>query len=115
MSPRLASLIFTAGIAGLLWLDRDEKVRTSPWLWMPILWLGLGGSRNVSVWLGGSAVTGSADQYLEGSPLDRALLAALVVAALGVLIARGERTGDLLKRNAPLMIFVGYCFLSIVW
>jgi O-antigen ligase len=115
MSPHVATLCCLAGIGGLFYLDRDEQARTSPWLWMPVVWIALGGSRNISVWLGGSSLTATPDQYLEGSPLDRAFLALLVVAAIGVLIARGQRTFALMKRNAPLLLFVGYCFASILW
>jgi len=115
MPPRVATLCCLAAIAGLFYLDRDEKARTSPWLWMPVVWIGLGGSRNLSVWLGGSSLTASPEQYLEGSPLDRAFLTLLVVAAIGVLIARGQRTAELMKRNWPLLLFVGYCFASVMW
>ena len=52
MPPQAALLLFTVGIAGLFLLDRDRTTPTSLALWLPIIWLMLGGSRNVSVWLG---------------------------------------------------------------
>jgi O-antigen ligase len=115
MPPRLATLLFTVGILGLFLLDREEDSQTSSWLWLPVIWLGIAGSRNVSVWLGGPSATASADQYLEGSPLDRVVLTLLLVAGLAVLIARRQRTIDLLKRNAPLVLFLMYCAASVVW
>ena len=115
MSPSLASLIFAVGIGGLFWLDRDPKSRTSYILWLPILWLAILSSRSVSAWLGGSSVTTSGDEYLEGSPLDRALLAGLIVMALLVLIARGRRTGELLRQNLPLVVFLLYCAATALW
>src|SRR5512138_135289 len=114
MPPHLASLVFLVGVIGLFWLDRDREGRSSLALWVPVSWLAIGGSRNVSVWLGNSGPV-SADQYLEGSPLDRALLTVLIVIGLGLLIGRRERTVDVLKRNAPLVIFFMYCAASTLW
>jgi len=114
MPPHLASLVFLVGVVGLFFLDRDRARRSSLALWIPVAWLAIGGSRNVSVWLGNSGPV-SADQYLEGSPLDRALLTALIVIGLGVLISRGQRTGEVLRRNAPLVVFFMYCAASALW
>ena len=87
MPPQLATIVFALGILGLFMLDRDSKARTSIALWLPITWLVLGGSRNFSVWLGGSAFTASPEAYLEGSPMDRAILSGLIAAGLIVLAA----------------------------
>jgi exopolysaccharide production protein ExoQ len=116
MSPSQAALVLAVGIAGLFLLDRDRAVRVSPALWLPVLWICLGGSRNVSQWLtAGSAMAVTTDQYLEGSPLDRNILSALIVIGLMVLVARGQRTGEVLRRNVPLLVFFVYCLASVVW
>jgi len=115
MPPQVASLIFTVGIIGLFMLDRDRSTRTSIALWLPIAWLILGGSRNFSVWLGAPGYTNSPDQYLEGSPMDRAILTALIAGGLVVLAARGRQTGDAMRRNLPLLVFLLYCAASTVW
>jgi len=114
MPPSLALLVCFIGIVGLSLLDRDPEERTSPALWLPVIWLALGGTRNVSTWLGGAA-NSSADQMLEGSPLDRNILSLLIVLGIGVLIARGQRTRDVLRQNAPLLLFFFYCAASVVW
>jgi exopolysaccharide production protein ExoQ len=115
MPPYLASLVFAAGTLGLFLLDRRREERTSPALWLPVIWLAIGGSRSVSQWVGSASMIASEDQYVEGSPLDRAILTGLIVIGLIVLIARGQRTGDVLKRNAPLVLFLLYCAASAVW
>jgi exopolysaccharide production protein ExoQ len=118
MSPSLAALVLAVGIAGLFLLDRDRGARVSPALWLPVVWLCLGGSRNFSLWLSAStsSMAGvSADQYLEGSPLDRNILSALIAIGLIVLMARGQRTGEVLRRNVPLVVFFLYCAASIAW
>jgi O-antigen ligase len=84
-------------------------------LWLPIVWLAIGASRNVSVWLGGSAVTLDPEQYLEGSPLDRNLMSLLIVAGVAVLVVRSQRTIEVLRRNWPLLLFFAYCAASTLW
>jgi exopolysaccharide production protein ExoQ len=114
MPASLAALIVAAGIVGLLLLDRDRESRISHALWLPVIWLALGGSRNVSVWLSPTA-TVSADLYLEGSPLDRNILSGLIILGVFVLISRGQRTREILWRSLPLVAFFLYCAASVTW
>src|SRR5436309_2521469 len=112
MAPLLAVLVCAVGVLGLFLLNRDRQSETSPALWLPVAWLAIGGSRNVTQW---SAATSSADlsrQYLEGSPLDRDIFIALMLLSIVVLIRRAPKTWDLLKRNAPLLLFFLFCALS---
>jgi exopolysaccharide production protein ExoQ len=57
----------------------------------------------------------SPDQYLDGSPVDRLIIFGLLAAALAVIISRGERSAELLKRNAPLLLFLFYCVATSLW
>jgi hypothetical protein len=57
----------------------------------------------------------SADDLLEGSPLDRAVITAIIVLALIVLFTRGQKVVALLRANAPILLFLCYCGASIVW
>jgi len=61
------------------------------------------------------SVVDSTDRYLEGSPLDRNIFTALIVAAIIVLALRGGKVGTLLRANAPIVSFLLYCGLSIIW
>lgn len=81
MTPQIASATFVLVILGLFALDRDRNARTSKAVWIPVTWLAIAGSRMVSQWL---AATGPSDipatavspgQYLDGSPVDRNVLA----------------------------------------
>jgi hypothetical protein len=102
-----------AVVLGLLLLYRDHGSRTSPGLWLPVVWLVLGGTRTVTQWLGADLTMASVDQYLDGSPIDRAIFSCLIAASLVVLIARWRRTTGVLVRNAPLLLFVLLCATSM--
>jgi exopolysaccharide production protein ExoQ len=114
MNPSLASLVYACGIAGLFYLDRDKSIRTSKALWLPVVYLWIVGSRSISAWLGISPPAGS-DIQLEGSPVDRAFFAVLLIAALCVLVHRGRRTLTFLNANWPILIYFLFCLLSIFW
>ena len=115
ITPSIATILVLAGIVALFRLDRDSKAKTSPALWIAVVWVAIGASRMVSQWFGSSSYLDSPDQYLEGSPLDRAILAALLMGGLMVLVARGARTGAFLRANAPVVLFFTYCALSALW
>jgi exopolysaccharide production protein ExoQ len=112
MIPLLATVICACGIAGLFYLDRDNTVRTSKALWLPVAWLWLVGSRSVSVWLGVSSTGGS---ELDGSPLDAAVFGVLLAGAVAVLIWRGKRTRIFLTASWPILIYFFYCLVSVAW
>jgi exopolysaccharide production protein ExoQ len=116
MNPTLASLVYLCGIAGLFYLDRDKSIRTSKALWIPVVYIWAVGSRPVSVWLGGAPSFG-ADTQLEGSPLDGAFFAVLLVAALCVLAQRGRRTLTFINAYLPIpiLIYFVFCLLSVCW
>jgi exopolysaccharide production protein ExoQ len=116
MSPQLAFLICSIGIAGLFYLDRDKSVRTSRALWLPVIWLWIAGSRSVSVWLGtGDRSAGALASTMDGSPLDAAIFQALILAGLIVLFQRRKRTIDLLRASGPLLLYFTYCLMSTAW
>jgi len=117
----LAFLICSTGIAGLFFLNRDASIRNAKALWLPVLWLWIAGSRPASDWLGiwgigGGSGSGSAlASTLDGSPMDAAIFAALIVAGIIVVVLRGQRTVALLKASAPVLIYLLYCLISVSW
>lgn len=118
MPPTIASIIFAIGILGLFYLDRYEDSRVSNALWIPAAWLFLISSRPVSFWLGETPNFGALDAtaaYVEGSPIDRAVFMFLLFAALAVLVARKGRVGPILRKNVLILLFFGFCAVSIVW
>jgi O-antigen ligase len=114
MSPTIACLIYACGIAGLFYLDRDKSVQTSKALWLPVVYLWIITSRPITVWLG---LTSPGGANVEGSPIDAAFLFLLLVAALCVLVQRGQRTVAFILTNlpAPIVIYFTYCLVSVCW
>lgn len=115
MPPTVASIIFAIGILGLFYLDRDKDSRMSKALWIPAAWLFLTSSRPVTVWLGMPTTFDASEAYVEGSPIDRAVFMALLLAALAVVISRIDRVGPLLRKNGPILLFFALCAGSILW
>jgi len=94
-------------------LDRGGG-RTSGALWLPIIYLLINGSRPLSFWLqpqNGS----SAEQMVEGSPLDRAIYLGLILASAIVLAGRQSAVLKFLTLNTPMLLFTLYCAVSVTW
>jgi exopolysaccharide production protein ExoQ len=116
MTPSIAKILCICGIATLFMLDRKKSVKTSWSLWLPVLWVFLSSSRPVSEWLNGmSTTTAETDQYLAGSPMDAATYAVLLASAMVVLATRWSSVAKILRQNQPIVLFVVFCALSIVW
>lgn len=118
MPPGIAAVVFTLGILGLFWLDRDRNIRTSGALWVAVAWLALSGSRSVWQWVHAeeaAAAVESPEQYvMEGNPVDRVVYASLVALGLIVLLRR-RQVGRFLLANVPIVIFFLYCAASLFW
>jgi exopolysaccharide production protein ExoQ len=115
LPPILATVLCIVGIAGLFRLDRDPEPRVSKALWIPTAYLLLVGSRPFSMWLGLTPGGQQSDIYLEGSPIDAAVILALLIAGLIVLVGRAERVQQVLKQDWPILLFFAYAALSILW
>lgn len=116
MAP-IATLLIAIGILGLFWLDRQPaKSRPLNANLVPFAWLLIAMSRPVTAWTSSaSSVADRADSYLDGSPIDRNILMALIAMALVVLWRRRESALAMLRANAPIIALFAYCFLSILW
>src|SRR5262245_54270932 len=99
----------------LFWLDRERRVRTSAAVFIPMAWLLIAGSRNISEWLDLSGPADAVDRYMEGDPVDRNILSLLMLLAVIVLYQRRDRVVGLLKANAPVVGYFVYAALSVVW
>src|SRR5580704_1144595 len=111
---QIATLIFIVAIAGLFYLCRDPEAKTSKALWLSVVWLWIAGSRPISQWQTLGAAS-SADQLLDGSPLDRNVFVLLLALGIVVLFLRGAAVLNLLRVNAPLVLFLLYCAASVFW
>jgi exopolysaccharide production protein ExoQ len=109
---QVATLLVIFGIIGLFVLDYDPRDRTSGWLWLAVVWLGVAGSRPISAWFD---MRLGVEQFTEGSPVDRNFFMALLAIGLAVLATRANAVVRILRANAPIVIFLLYCALSIGW
>jgi O-antigen ligase len=111
----IATFVCIAVIAGLFYLDRDAQARVSKALWIPTIWMLIVGSRAVSEWGGVDHVANLSQRNADGSPLDAAIYGALIVAGLLVVNFRADRVRGYLHANGPILLFLGYCALSVLW
>ena len=116
MPPTIAALLCAVGVLGLFFLNRDETSHTSKALWIPLSWILIVSSRPVSAWLHLGEPVSAVDVSMgEGSPLDRNVFTALLVAGICVLMARSHVLGSALRSNMPVVLFFSYCLVSVIW
>jgi exopolysaccharide production protein ExoQ len=115
MIPLIATVLCFIGICGLFVLDRERTERTSKALWIPVVWLLIAGSRNVGEWLQVSSPMDRTTRYLDGNPIDRAVLGFLMVLGMIVLSARRRQVVRLLRTNMPVLLYFLYCAVSCLW
>ncbi|MBV9392191.1 MAG: O-antigen ligase family protein, partial [Verrucomicrobia bacterium] len=113
MPPIVALSLTVAFIIFLYRRDAKETPRVSSALWIPLLWYLIAGSRFVSQWL--SLGQGGGPSMEEGSPLDAAVFAGLIVAGYSILQKRGITLRNFSQENRWLMFFLIYCLLAILW
>lgn len=116
MPPPIALALTLLLIGYLLRRDIRQEPRVSAAIWIPILWLMINGSRQVSQWLEGApAVQFSAEALSDGNPIDKAVYSALMLAGLCVLARRRVQVGEIFKNNSAIVLFLLYAALSVVW
>jgi O-antigen ligase len=115
MPPTIATLLFAIGIAGLFYLDRDESVRPSKALWLPIIWISLNGSTSVSGWLGMAPGPEIPGQLPPTSLLDQAVAGALMLLGAIVLIRRRWDAAALIRANWPILLYFSFALVSLSW
>src|ERR1700722_2026611 len=91
-----------------------RKARTSNALWIAVMWLGTGASRNLSEWMHFGSGS-DANRYLDGNPLDRAYLFGLIALGIAVLVGRRQRVQTLLQANTAMLLYFAYCGVSVLW
>jgi exopolysaccharide production protein ExoQ len=115
MDSSIALVGFIIGIVGFFFLDRDNSVRSSKALWLPVIWMWINGSRPISVWLRLSPLTESPIDPAAGSLLDQLVALILMVFAIIVLGHRGRDVIFLLRRSWPIVLYFSFCLVSVLW
>jgi len=116
---QLATLLYSLLIVWLFYLDRDRRAKISRAVWLPVIWLFVNSSRDLSQWLAilgfGHVAAASPEQFLEGSPIDRNLYTVLTLLGIIVLINRQRLVERLLRATRPVQWYLCYCLISCVW
>jgi O-antigen ligase len=115
MMQLIGTAVCMAIIGWLFYLDRDAEEQPSAALWIPTVWMLINASRGVSSWMHRSSTVTLAQQYTDGSPVDAAVFAVLIVAGAVVLNSRSHQVRAFFRANLPLLVFFGYCALSVLW
>jgi exopolysaccharide production protein ExoQ len=115
MPPPIASLLFTIGIAGLFYLDRDDAARPSRAFWLPVIWLAINGSRSVSAWLEMTPQRTIQGQLPTGSLLDQLVSGVLILLGVIALIRRRSDTPALLRASWPIVLYFSFALVSVTW
>jgi O-antigen ligase len=92
-----------------------EDPDTSNAIWIPLIWMFLAGSRYLSQWLDLGGGVSSFQVYQEGSPVDAAVFAALILAGAAILLRRKLDWRAILARNKWIWLYFLFCTISIVW
>src|ERR1051326_166719 len=120
MAPQLALLLSFGFILWLFRKDIREPNVEFRGLLIPAAMLFIASSRPVSFWFcwGGStggATYGATSADLEGNSAERLILTLLIFAALGVLLRRGVRFGEVITLNKAVFLMYSYFLISTSW
>lgn len=108
--------LFISGIV-IVWLfarDRGIRPMASSGLWITLVWFTIIGSRPFSYWFGGGG-DDSPDALLEGNPLDRNILIALILVGTIVVLRRCPEWYRVFRGKIWFPVFFVYCCISIMW
>lgn len=117
MPPSLALLLTLVFIVVLFVRDLRQKANVTGALWLPFFWVTVcgGGSRYFSQWLDMFGFHVGAISAEDGSPVDAAFNAALILGGLHVLHKRRVSIVEFVRRNQWLTIYLAYCLLAVAW
>ena len=115
MAPQLALLLCLILIATLLVRDFRRRETLSVAVWLPTVLLLILSSRPVTLWFGLQGVVVSADNYVEGSPFDRAFYLALILGSGAIATWRNFKWNKFIVANAALTLFYVYFAVSVLW
>jgi exopolysaccharide production protein ExoQ len=100
--------------------DIKEYPRFSKSLWVPFLWLCMTSSRPFSFWLYPSryhdrAAIADINDYIQGSPTERAILIGFICVAIIILSKRRRQFSVHFRENGWLILLFFYALISIGW
>jgi exopolysaccharide production protein ExoQ len=115
MPPKLALLLCILFILYLFRRDIKNNPSTSYAIWIVFFWVLIAGSRPLSLWFNLGFSFHDQDALLEGSPIDRIVFLALIVAGIFTLVRRHVSMALFIQRNPWVFLFLMYGAMSILW
>ena len=115
MNQQIVLFLSILLIIFLISLDKKKNISVSYGLWIPLLWILILGSRPLTMWFNPQLSIDSPEDYLEGSPIDRAFFILLIVIGCIILARRKINWQMLVKNNMGLFLLLLYGGMSIVW
>src|SRR5215469_5035530 len=104
MPPSLALLAFFILTVVLIRWSKDPA--ESPTLWLPVIWLFILSSRQLSQWFGVADAQSAIAASEDGNGLDRAFYLALLFVAFWILARRRINWSELFAQNSILVLFL---------
>ena len=119
MPSILAFILCLSFVIAVLRYDSKINPGTSLALWLPLGWMILVSTRNPSQWIA-NLQTGlqPAEQftdYMQGSPVDRAVFLLLIIWGILILLKRRIKWTAILRQNWIIFLFLVFCGLSVIW
>jgi exopolysaccharide production protein ExoQ len=117
MPPLLLLLLTFLFIGFLVLRDHQREPGVPPWLWIPLVWVLIVGSRPVAFWLDVGLAAQDIVDIESGNPIDRVVYLALIAGGVFAIMGRRQvaRSWYILKKNPWVVLFFCYCALSISW
>lgn len=115
MPPPVATFLTLGSIAFLFRREIRQRPEITSALWLPLFWMIIICSRQVSEWLNVFGFHTGAVTLEEGSPLDACVYLFLIVAGVCVLNKRQVQLSQIIRNNKWFTIFFVYCLLSVLW
>lgn len=113
----LALLLCTAFVLFLLGVEKRASRGVSVAVWIPTIWIMIGGSRPLVTWFNSTQqlARGTYGTGDPGSPLDRWVLTGLAFVGIMVLARRQLDWSAAARRHRWLLALLAYMFLSTSW
>jgi O-antigen ligase len=116
MPALFATFLCILFILYLFRLDLKHKLGgVSNAIWIPLIWMLIGGSRFISHWLAPGRPISGVESYIEGSPVDRIIFLALILVSFVILSRRRIDWSLILNRNLLIWVYFAFGALSICW
>jgi len=116
MPRQLAILVYTLFTIWLWREDTKTRPHLSKALWIPLIWLLLLGSRQLSWWSWFFfGIGSSATSDIEGNALDATFYSTLICLSLVIIARRRVSWSEVFGGNMGLVLFYAFLALTIVW